>query len=150
MTQILCTTWWHSFGQEMELVNYRWIYLVYWSLWAEISWWFFFCSGDEFLLFFSGVLQNHAWMFQIVFKNIFHANGLGDFDMVIGLNWIKKHFWWRIAPLSKKTVQCRRTVQPSTDGMDFVNCVLNLTWDLPIYRWFIGDNNPFIGENIWK
>ena len=46
----------------------------------------FFCSGDEFLLFFSGVLQNHAWMFQIVFKNIFHANGLGDFDMVIGLN----------------------------------------------------------------
>ena len=46
----------------------------------------FFCSGDEFLLFFSGVLQNNAWMFQIVFKNIFHANGLGDFDMVIGLN----------------------------------------------------------------
>jgi hypothetical protein len=46
----------------------------------------FFGSGGEFLLFFSGVLKNHAWMFQIVFKNTFHANVLGDFDMVIGLN----------------------------------------------------------------
>lgn len=153
MTQILCTTWWHSFGQEMELVNYRWI-----GYYGGSTWFTGVCGprfhGDFFLVqvvsfcCFSRVFWKiMLGCFRLFFKNTFHANVLGDFDMVIGLNWIKKHVWWRIAPLSKKTAQCRRrTVQPSTDGMDFVNCVLNLTWDLPIYRWFIGDNNPFIGK----